>query len=171
MYGDFPAKNTVYTPYVPMNVWFWPTLLTMHALASLMRTTAPLFCYRHLRMFSSLWIVQASLTMHALASLMRTTAQAALATWLCGLVRALGTPCVCTNVYCLCMHLRVGALECVCMYVCVYVHAHMCVYWVHVLVQCTFDAYTTVTSCLVLMPGQTLRHTSRGVHKTNNMQA
>ena len=26
MYGDFPAKNTVYTPYVPINVWFWPTL-------------------------------------------------------------------------------------------------------------------------------------------------
>ena len=26
MYGDFPAKNTVYTPYIPINVWFWPTL-------------------------------------------------------------------------------------------------------------------------------------------------
>jgi hypothetical protein len=26
MYGDFPAKNTVDTPYIPMNVWFWPTL-------------------------------------------------------------------------------------------------------------------------------------------------
>jgi len=26
MYGDFPAKNTVYTLYIPMNVWFWPTL-------------------------------------------------------------------------------------------------------------------------------------------------
>jgi hypothetical protein len=25
MYGDFPAKNTVYTPYIPINVWFWPT--------------------------------------------------------------------------------------------------------------------------------------------------
>ena len=22
MYGDFPAKNTVYTPYMPINVWF-----------------------------------------------------------------------------------------------------------------------------------------------------
>ena len=26
MYGDFPAKYTVCTPYIPMNVWFWPTL-------------------------------------------------------------------------------------------------------------------------------------------------
>jgi len=27
MYGDFPAKYTVYTPYIPMNVWFWPILV------------------------------------------------------------------------------------------------------------------------------------------------
>jgi len=26
MYGDFPAKSTVYTPYIPIIVWFWPTL-------------------------------------------------------------------------------------------------------------------------------------------------
>jgi len=26
MYGDFPAKNTIYTPYIPINVWFRPTL-------------------------------------------------------------------------------------------------------------------------------------------------
>ena len=26
MYGDFPAKHTVYTPYIPIKVWFWPTL-------------------------------------------------------------------------------------------------------------------------------------------------
>ena len=26
MYGDFPAKNAVYTPYLPMNVRLWPTL-------------------------------------------------------------------------------------------------------------------------------------------------
>ena len=26
MYGDFPAKNAVCTPYIPINVWFWPTL-------------------------------------------------------------------------------------------------------------------------------------------------
>jgi hypothetical protein len=26
LYGDFPAKNTVYTPYIPTNVWLWPTL-------------------------------------------------------------------------------------------------------------------------------------------------
>jgi len=26
MYGDFPAKNTVCTPYIPINVWFWLTL-------------------------------------------------------------------------------------------------------------------------------------------------
>jgi len=26
MYGNFPAKNTIYTPYIPINVWFWPTL-------------------------------------------------------------------------------------------------------------------------------------------------
>ena len=25
-YGDFPAKNTVCTLYIPINVWFWPTL-------------------------------------------------------------------------------------------------------------------------------------------------
>jgi len=28
MYGDFPAKNTVCTPYIPIHVWFWPTLQT-----------------------------------------------------------------------------------------------------------------------------------------------
>jgi hypothetical protein len=27
MYGDFPARNTACTPYLPINVWFWPTLL------------------------------------------------------------------------------------------------------------------------------------------------
>jgi hypothetical protein len=27
MYGDFPAKNTVYTPYIPVNVWLWPILV------------------------------------------------------------------------------------------------------------------------------------------------
>jgi hypothetical protein len=26
MYGYFPAKNTVHTPYMPINVWLWPTL-------------------------------------------------------------------------------------------------------------------------------------------------
>ena len=26
MHGDFPAINTIYTPYIPINVWFWPTL-------------------------------------------------------------------------------------------------------------------------------------------------
>jgi len=26
MYGDFPVKNTVHTPYIRMYVWFWPTL-------------------------------------------------------------------------------------------------------------------------------------------------
>ena len=26
MHGDLPAKNTVCTPYIPINVWFWPTL-------------------------------------------------------------------------------------------------------------------------------------------------
>ena len=31
MYGDFPAKNTVCTPYIPKNVWFWPTLLISSA--------------------------------------------------------------------------------------------------------------------------------------------
>jgi len=25
VHGDFPAKNTVCTPYIPINVWFWPT--------------------------------------------------------------------------------------------------------------------------------------------------
>ena len=29
MYGDFPAKDTVCTPYIPINnVWFWPALHT-----------------------------------------------------------------------------------------------------------------------------------------------
>jgi len=27
IFGDFPAKNSVYTPYIPINVWFWPTLI------------------------------------------------------------------------------------------------------------------------------------------------
>jgi len=26
MYGDFPALNTVCTPYIRINIWFWPTL-------------------------------------------------------------------------------------------------------------------------------------------------
>ena len=26
MYGDFPAKTTVCTPYIPINVWLRPTL-------------------------------------------------------------------------------------------------------------------------------------------------
>jgi hypothetical protein len=26
MYGDFPARNTVYTPYKSINEWFWLTL-------------------------------------------------------------------------------------------------------------------------------------------------
>jgi hypothetical protein len=33
MYDDFPAKNTVYTPYLPKKVWFWPTLHTFHVLS------------------------------------------------------------------------------------------------------------------------------------------
>jgi len=31
MYGDLPAKNAVYTPYIPINVWFWPTIHTYNA--------------------------------------------------------------------------------------------------------------------------------------------
>ena len=31
MYGDFPAENTVCTPYTPINVWFWPTLHISYA--------------------------------------------------------------------------------------------------------------------------------------------
>jgi len=27
MYGIFPAKNAVHTPYIHLCVWFWPTLL------------------------------------------------------------------------------------------------------------------------------------------------
>jgi hypothetical protein len=27
MYGDFLAKNIVYTPCIPINEWFWPTLV------------------------------------------------------------------------------------------------------------------------------------------------
>jgi len=27
MNGDFPAKNTGHTPYLPIHVWFWPTLI------------------------------------------------------------------------------------------------------------------------------------------------
>ena len=29
MYGVFPAKNTVRTPYIPINVWLWPTLIVL----------------------------------------------------------------------------------------------------------------------------------------------
>jgi hypothetical protein len=32
MCGDFPVKNTVYALYIPINVWFWPTLAVMHVL-------------------------------------------------------------------------------------------------------------------------------------------
>jgi hypothetical protein len=27
MYGDFPAKNTECTPYLRLDIWFWPTLV------------------------------------------------------------------------------------------------------------------------------------------------
>jgi hypothetical protein len=27
MYGNFPPTNTVCTPYIPINVWSWPTLV------------------------------------------------------------------------------------------------------------------------------------------------
>ena len=26
IYGNFPAKNTVCTPYISINVWLWPAL-------------------------------------------------------------------------------------------------------------------------------------------------
>jgi len=29
MYGDAPAEDTICTRYMPVNVWFWPTLLTL----------------------------------------------------------------------------------------------------------------------------------------------
>ena len=29
MYGDSSAKKNIYTPYIPINVWFWPTLHVM----------------------------------------------------------------------------------------------------------------------------------------------
>jgi len=35
MYGDFPAKYTVYTPYIPIIVGFWPTLIMVHVLVVL----------------------------------------------------------------------------------------------------------------------------------------
>jgi hypothetical protein len=38
MYGDFPAKNTVYTPYIPINVWFWPTLVILFLTSMLKQT-------------------------------------------------------------------------------------------------------------------------------------
>ena len=38
MYGDFPAKNTVRTPYIPINVWFWPTLFSRGGSAEALRT-------------------------------------------------------------------------------------------------------------------------------------
>jgi hypothetical protein len=49
MYGDFPAKSTVCTPYIPINVWFWPTLVVSHVqgctfahlLLACMHTSAP----------------------------------------------------------------------------------------------------------------------------------
>jgi len=27
MFDELPAKNTVYTPYIPINVCFWPPLI------------------------------------------------------------------------------------------------------------------------------------------------
>jgi hypothetical protein len=35
MYGDFPAKNTVCTPYIRIIIWFWPTLSFHHSPAGL----------------------------------------------------------------------------------------------------------------------------------------
>jgi hypothetical protein len=32
MYGDFAAKNTVCTPYIPIYVRFWPTLVVSEVL-------------------------------------------------------------------------------------------------------------------------------------------
>ena len=31
MYGKFPGKNTVCTPCILINVWFWPTLVVFHS--------------------------------------------------------------------------------------------------------------------------------------------
>jgi hypothetical protein len=39
MYGDTPAKNTVYTPCIPINVWFWPTQYISSSTTSTCRTT------------------------------------------------------------------------------------------------------------------------------------
>ena len=30
IFCDFPANNTVYTPYVIYNIWFWPALCAQH---------------------------------------------------------------------------------------------------------------------------------------------
>ena len=30
MHGNFPANKTVCAPYIPLNVWFWPTLAYIH---------------------------------------------------------------------------------------------------------------------------------------------
>ena len=29
MFGDFPAKNTVHTPYIYIYIWFWPALVVL----------------------------------------------------------------------------------------------------------------------------------------------
>jgi hypothetical protein len=41
MYGDFPAKNTRSTMYIPMNGWFWPTLnICIHCVACTHRSAS-----------------------------------------------------------------------------------------------------------------------------------
>ena len=34
MYDNFPAKNTVHTPYIPIIVWFLPTLVVCRVVGS-----------------------------------------------------------------------------------------------------------------------------------------
>jgi len=49
MYGNFPAKITVSTPYVPIHVWFWPNLTVM----ALSNIPLQWFCLIYLYMYGS----------------------------------------------------------------------------------------------------------------------
>jgi hypothetical protein len=55
VYGDVPAENTVYTPYNPIKVWFWPTLTLYKWFRSTnekhVRTHTALFHPNHTHLF------------------------------------------------------------------------------------------------------------------------
>jgi len=94
MYGGFRAKNTVYTPYIPIHVWFWPNILVCPASLQLEHNACSEYLSLFIDMMSSLkaWSIPVK-------------------TRVCVCVRVCVCMCVCVRV-CVCM------CVCVCVRVC-----------------------------------------------------